>query len=578
MPVLRLGHRVGAIAIVSICAAPAIAAAASLRPAPAPSPLAPPYDQGISVGNRLAMTLTNYGFFGNNFFSRDPSLEFPANSGYEHLPHGGLWVGAQAVDGSGSFTGVTTGTVDAPQGPTTRDLSEFTPAATLLRRSTDPASPYFSPDAISELDIVGLYDDLTPRQAASNPEVHRPLGVSVRQETYAWSWASIRDILFLHVVVRNTGAPLTNLWVGLYTEFASGNKDGYAYWPPATFDPGGLGYWYRKKWVVYEDSLRLVREHYCAGPPVPTGCQLQIAPPWIGLELLTPPSAGQSVTLAGWNFSPGAAYSDQDAERYAIMSSGNIQSFDVDSLRPAGICTGCPDPIEMLALGPFASVPSGDSIAADFAFVGGEDETAIHVNGIMARRVFDAGYQDVITPAQLSLASLSAAPGSVLIRWFGVEVAGFELRVERREGGGDWTLLGQVRAEVSGLVEFEDRSVEAGREYSYRLAWLEGGQERTGGEASIRVPADATFRLHGARPNPASGDRVRVAFSLRGTGAVHIRLLDLGGRVVVAQTEADLGPGEHLVPLRGSHLAPGIYVLELSQGSSTASARVAVIR
>ncbi len=564
-------------AVAGFAAAGGRAERGAVTPTTSPSPVSfgVRYDIHIADANRVGMTLTNYGYFGNNFFSRDASLEFPRNSGYEHLVHGGLWIGAQAEDGGGSFTGVTTGVLDAAAGPTSPSMTEFTPGNSgILVRSSDPASSLYSVDAISHQDLIALYDDLTPRQAASNPEAHRPLGISVRQESYAWFYGSLQDILFLHFVVRNTGAPLTNLWVGFYTEFASGNKAGYVNWPPSSADPGGLGSWFRKKWLVYEDSLRMIREHYCRALPVPAGCQVQIAPPWIGLELLTPPALGQNVTLAAWNWSPGNVFRDQDVERYAIMSAGTIHPLTGDSLQPQ---TG--DPVELLTLGPFASVASGDSISVDFAFVGGDDEAAIHVNDILARRVYDAGYANATTPTQLSLANASAVAGRVVLRWFGAELAGRELRVERRELEREWVSMGTVRAEASGVIEFEDGTADAGARYGYRLTWSEGGWERNGGETWISVSMLPAFRLHGVRPNPATGDALHAAFSLQGRGEVRLRLLDVSGRNVLQYSAGDMEPGEHIVRLGNPRqLAPGIYLLELSQGGRTVTARAAVVR
>jgi len=570
------GNSVGEISLATLCTVAGFVAAGSgaERPTgtplatPSPAPLVVAYASRVTDANRVAMTLTNFGFFGNNFVSRQASLEFPRNSGYEHLVHGGLWVGAQAEDGGGPFTGVTTGVLDVIQGATSPSFTEFTPASSaLLVRSSDPASPFYSADAVSHQDLIAFYDDLTPRQASGNAEAHRPLGISVRQESYAWYFASLQDILFLHFVVRNTGSQLTNVWVGLYTELASGNKAGYVLWPPD-------GSWYSKKWLVYEDSLRMIREHYCAAQPVPAGCLMQRAPPWIGLELLTPAAPGQNVTLSAWNWWPGNPSRDEDVERYAIMSAGTIHPLTGDSLQPQ---TG--DPVELLAVGPFPSVASGDSISVDFAFVGGDDAAAIHVNGIMARRVFDAGYLDATTPTQLSLASATASAGRVVLRWFGAELAGREVRVERRELPREWLPLGAVRADPSGVIDFEDRTADAGARYGYRLAWGEGGREQSGGEAWISVPTVPAFRLQGVRPNPAGGDGLHAVFSLQDRGEVRFRLLDLSGRIVLEHSAGRMEPGEHVVRLGSSRrLSPGVYLLELSQGGMSVTARVAVVR
>jgi len=46
-------------------------------------------------------------------------------------------------------------------------------------------------------------------------EDHRPLGVVVRQENYSVSFADYKHMVFFHWVIKNTGAPLRNAWLGL---------------------------------------------------------------------------------------------------------------------------------------------------------------------------------------------------------------------------------------------------------------------------------------------------------------------------------------------------------------------------
>ena len=122
------------------------------------------FDQEIQSGNAIAMTTTNYGFYGNNFFRRDASFEYPTNRGYEHMVRGGLWVGAEATDDQGEFLGVTCGTVDASAGPNSTEASEFTPSGlNILKRSTLPTSTYYDPlRAVSELDFVSDFNDFSP--------------------------------------------------------------------------------------------------------------------------------------------------------------------------------------------------------------------------------------------------------------------------------------------------------------------------------------------------------------------------------------------------------------------------------
>jgi len=361
------------------------------------APVGSEFAQTVANGSKVNMTITNYGFYGNNYYSRASSLEYPANRGFEHLVRGGLWVGAQAQDTS-EFIGVTTGTVDAAQGDVSPDASEFTPGGKkMLLRSTLPNSKSFARDAVSELDVVSDFFDDSVTTAASNSEAHRPLRIGVHQENYQWGFGLFQHCLFFHITMKNKGAELDSAYLGIYTEFASGNKGGYVGWPPATADASGLGFFFRKKWVQADDSLKMVREHYCADGPAPDGCQLQSVPYWVGLRYLgsrgvPPDTIPRTLTLAGWNYRPGTADRDQDTERYALMKSGKWETFEVDSLQPHGIATGAPDPIELFTVGPFPLIPHDATVSADFAIVGGAEVRDIQKHAKFAQFAYDNNY------------------------------------------------------------------------------------------------------------------------------------------------------------------------------------------
>ena len=46
------------------------------------------YSIRVTDDNLMGITITNYGFVGNNFTSRSPSLEYPLGSGFEHMVRG----------------------------------------------------------------------------------------------------------------------------------------------------------------------------------------------------------------------------------------------------------------------------------------------------------------------------------------------------------------------------------------------------------------------------------------------------------------------------------------------------------
>jgi hypothetical protein len=395
-----------------LCLAIALAAVCAGMPARADrAPTPPPFEAQqvqqdsirfalrVTDSNLIGATITNYGFVGNNFVSRAPSLEYPLGSGFEHMVRGGLWVGGIAIDDLGAFTGVVTSAVDGAHGSSSANATEFTPAGLEIGvRSTLPNNRFFNPNAVSEQDYLSTYSDFPAKRASGTGENHRPMGLLVRQENYAWSFSDFAHILFFRYVITNTGAPLANVHVGFYAEFASGPKNLYSTWPPSS-SGSALGGWYGRKWIEYDDSLRLLREHYCRTLPIPGGCDLGIVPYWIGLKLLgvTPGDVSDTldkrVTLAAWDWTPGSPLRDEDVERYEIMSAGTIQDLSEADLLPQ---TG--DPVTLLAVGPFRQIDPGDSITVGFALVGGAEIEDIQRHARFAQNAYDRNYIVPVPP------------------------------------------------------------------------------------------------------------------------------------------------------------------------------------
>jgi hypothetical protein len=365
------------------------------------------YTVRVTDNNLVGLTLSNYGFLGNNFVSRSPSMEYPLGLGFEHMVRGGLWIGARALDDSGSFTGVVTAAVDGVEGASSQNATEYTPAGREIEvRSTLINNKFFNPNAVSELDFLCSYSDQPAKTSANNREPHRPISILVRQESYAWSFSHYQHLIILHFTIENLGPPLANVWVGLYAELASGAKLSYTNWPPG-------GSWYNRKWIQWDDSLRLFREHYCVGVNPPNDCQLHIAPYWAGMKLLTPPDSalGQKVTLAAWDWEPGSALRDEDTERYAIMSAGTIQDLTAPDLQPQS-----GDPVEVLAIGPFPQIDPGATISVDFALVGGAQVEDIREHARFAQRAFDRGYVVPVPPPSPRL-HVVARNGALDLYW-----------------------------------------------------------------------------------------------------------------------------------------------------------------
>jgi hypothetical protein len=529
------------------------------------------YASRITTANGIGLTVTNHGFLGNNFVNRTPSLEYPLGSAIEHLPKGGLWIGAHAQDDLGTFVGVSTASLDVSQGWSSAGMSEFLPLDDAVReRSNLPASPFYSPLAVSEQDFVASFVDSGVVRAFGNGEDHRGLGVRVRQETYAWTFDDLQHVLFVRYVIHARQAPLSNVWIGISTEFASGDKNAYSCWPPsAACSP--YGGWYSRKWVVYEEPLRLLREHYCVATPMPLACQAQRAPYWIALELLTPPAAGQRVTLGVWNWSPSDPARDQDVERYALMSAGTITDPAQFEFWPT-----VGDPVELLALGPFATLNPGDSVVVDFAFLGAPDEESLRDRARLAQRTHDLGYpSDIATPVAASLVESIAEPDRVRLVWHTPDGPGVPARIERRDPGADWRTLARVVSDGAGRWRFEDAEVVPGLRYDYRLAFEGPSGTVHAGETAVDVPARTALALLESR---LDGAGLAVRFGAPRAGRVRLEVLDVSGRRLAARDLVAVSAGEHAARLEVPGLAPGLYFVRLAQDGARVTGRAALWR
>ncbi len=340
--------------------------------------------------NRVGLTVTNYGFLGNNFTSRSPSFEFPLGSGFEHMSRAGLWVGALALSDVGAFTGVSTGLVDAAQGNASANETEFTPLSDVVsERSRIPNSRVYARAAVSDQDLLTDYTDSEPREPRGNQlERHTPLRISIRQTTLGFTLRTADDFVVARYVVTNAGPPLRDVWLGIYAQLASGDKNRYTQWPPT--GGSGPGSWYYKAHIEYDAARRLYVEHFCLAPPYPAGCGNSLVPPWAGVKLLgvTPGGiADKRVHWRWWSYEPGDPSRDEDVEKYRLMSDSQVDD-------PAGcLLLGQCSPIQLLSVGPFPFVGHGDSVSLDVAFVGGEEQGAFLANADYAQFAHDLDYQ-----------------------------------------------------------------------------------------------------------------------------------------------------------------------------------------
>ncbi len=354
------------------------------------------YVDRVTDGNLLGLNVTNYGFFGNDFVTRDPSMEYPLGSEVDHLIRAGLWFGAINVEGD---TLVTTGTVDGYWRTGGSSTSEFTPRARFIReRSLLIFRSTYHPDAVSEQDFYAVYDDLglKPRPGIQQ---HRPLGIQVVQNSYLWSYEFANSFVIMSFDITNVSDQvLTNLYLGLYAEMASGWKGGYERWPPSG--------WFHNKVLHYEEESHFVAEHR-------TNFGNGSAPQWGAVKFLgtVPPpderaDGGSSIAFNWWDWNPGSTERDEDSERYELMINGEVD--DVSTIGQAG----ADDPVEMISVGPFNIFSPGDTIRAVFAFMGGKDLDHLRSSAVVAQDAYESGY---VIPGPPPSPRLLVSPGDNML-------------------------------------------------------------------------------------------------------------------------------------------------------------------
>lgn len=335
-----------------------------------------------NVGN-IGITVSNFGTYGHGFvlWPEQPSCEFPIGSGIEHLFDGGIWIGGYRTDNPqganrvGPF--VTTGAIDVSSVSERVGGFEFTnaPGSKVKERSSLFDSRVFSPLAISHQDFLMDYTDTNTVLLNGEPIIeHIPLGVTIRQETYAWNYSFANFFVIFNYWIKNvSGKHLDSIFVGLWTDTVVRNTI-------VTGEPSG-GAFYNKGGNGYNDSIKIAYEFDAAGDVGFTDSYIGIL--YLGSEPNLPESfiyqtGGLTDTLptvafTSWQFrntsDPNFFAPQDDNERYQKMhgyfggSNWWKNGINPESLRPPS------NRSVFLSNGPFRYLPAGDSINVVYAIV-----------------------------------------------------------------------------------------------------------------------------------------------------------------------------------------------------------------
>lgn len=337
-------------------------------------------DRNYTTIGKIGLTITNWGTIGtrNAYWPSQPSCEYPSGSRIEHIYQGGLWVGAEirsAVSSRNGLIAVTSGASDKVSTTTGRGY-EFTsiPGTTIIQRSSLSESPNFNEHAISHQDFVGIYTDTAPRDSSDPNDKPVPLGITVRQESYAWNFPFADYFVLLSYTIYNTGRDtLDSVYVGLWDEAVVRNTNNVRPGTPGFFDHATNG---------YSDSLRMMYGFDFDGIPTP--------PPgdsYVGIKLLgTTPfpigvdSVGNLKNKSYFNawkfnatsgdpayFSPQQDFGSVSGERSRYdRLAAPLAADKIAFLRTDG---GKGNTTTLLSAGPFRTLRPGDSLQVVYSVV-----------------------------------------------------------------------------------------------------------------------------------------------------------------------------------------------------------------
>ncbi len=242
------------------------------------SPLEDTDTNFTTVGN-IALTVTNFGTIGSrNSYWPKPSCEYPRGSRIEHIYQGGLWIGA--VSRASGQELVSTGATDRSSASRIGQGYEFTSeiGSQLIQRSSLAESPFFDPNAISHQDFHAEYSDLNrtnPTTGDTIPE-HTPLGITVRQNSYAWNFPFADFFVILSYTIRNaTQDTLDSVYVGFWNNAVVRNTNNVRPGTGGYFEHGANG---------YLDSLRMMYTFDFDGIPTPPAADSYVAIKLLGAD------------------------------------------------------------------------------------------------------------------------------------------------------------------------------------------------------------------------------------------------------------------------------------------------------
>ncbi|MDC0579940.1 hypothetical protein OAP11_04185 [Bacteroidia bacterium] len=346
------------------------------------------FDEKTTTASNIRMNITNSGTFGNAFRgykngTGNPSGEYPAGSGVEHLFESGIWFGGLI---NGSNVGVSTAAVDAPQGYSTGAAGfEFYPEIgdVIVELSSLRNSPYYSPDALSHQDFLSSYSDVNVQVPGTQIQIGGhldPLKVKVTSRSLNWNYGFSDFFVILDFDIENIGDYiLDSAYFGLWANTVVRNIN---------ITPAGSGgaAFYNKGGNGFIDSLQMA---YCYDHSGDEGfTNSYVGQKFLGAQdkngFQHPRSNPRfNVHYNAWQFNstsdPIYFQPTNDNTRYQKLTKGlndhpcwdenNTTNPSCGSKSYQEQLNGLGNRSDLVAVGPFLNVAPGDHIKVSYAYI-----------------------------------------------------------------------------------------------------------------------------------------------------------------------------------------------------------------
>jgi hypothetical protein len=274
-------------------------------------------------------------------------MEYPLNSGVEHLFEAGLWLGAYR----GGQLSVSTGSLDDASGYAAGKAGfEFSPLPgwPVLEKSSLPGNPNYSLSALAHQEFeLHFTDSLTYVPGSGQPIANHllPLNARVQLNSLAWNFPFADYFTVLRYRITNLGPlPWDSLFIGMWSDLVVRNVN-------VTNDRGGA--FFNKGSVGAEDSMQAIYAFHVTGDDAGFANSYG-AIQYLGAELggtfyhpVSPSSPGFRVNPNYWIYNQAAPTSD--LQRYdRLRNRGNFgpsANLNVPGNRVQPLCAPLADPI-----------------------------------------------------------------------------------------------------------------------------------------------------------------------------------------------------------------------------------------